>query len=770
MRSRVALAGVTALLAVTVAGGSATAAGAGCARTPMAAPPAAPASDAQVSAYLRRVDRRSDRVRTGVLGRSVRGRELPYAIVSSAGNVARVGSIAARLRAVRDGAVPPRALARDQPAIVWLAGGVHGNEPSGTDADLRVLRALATGGSAAACAQLAHLVVVIVPVQNPDGRAAFTRVNANGFDLNRDWFTGSQPETIGRLALLRAYPPIALDDQHEQGGTEASTPPNAPPILPVLPTAALRALRERFAPALHRALHPTGRAFDLLYPGYADSASTALVGAAGMTVEVGSAAPYAVRMAQHEAAAQAVLAVAQHDRRALLRAWAGSRRDAATRPARTFLLAPGAAAATLAGRLEAGGVRVRQLAAPIAVPAFRAFGSAQAAPAALPAETLAISTAQPARAWVRALLEEDAGGGLRSTYDDTSWSNPLLMGIAGGWTDAPVAAVAATLAPPPTTAAPVVSFAGDSLGGLALATRLLARGAAVARVPVTGELTATGFDPATLAALAAQLHVAVRAADAPPAGAVALRVPRVALLDDLERPVHGPPGEEDSGRRESRAWMAYLLRDRLGVAVSDLSPARAATLDPATTTALVVADGEGELPAAALTAIGAYARAGGTVVAVGDLGLALVRGAGLTPIAPRTDTGAFASAGATFAVAVDPVDPLAWGAGSSLFVLDAADPVLSPAPPGAVAVAAHPDAPRLVAGFARGIGALSASPVVVDQPVGAGRLALFAADPAYRASVDGLSRLLVNALLAPAPSAGAGARRSAASRRSAPRR
>jgi hypothetical protein len=793
MRARAAIAVVSGLIGWAGIAGSAGAAPARCPSDRVAPPPAAPASDAQVSRYLRVVAGSSARVRVGVLGHSVLGRELPYAIVSSPGHLAHLASIGARLRALRDGAsgAAGRVTAR-QPAIVWLAGTVHGNEPSGTDADLRVLRTLATGSSAFACSVLERLVVVIVPVQNPDGRAAFTRVNANGFDLNRDWFAATQPETTGRVALLRRYPPIALDDQHEQDGTAVATPPNARPVLPVMPAVALRALRERFAPALRRALHPTGRAFDLLYPGYADSASTTLDGAAGMTIEVGSASPYATRVAQHVVAARTVLAVASRSRGPLLRAWAASRRAAAAVPGRTFLLRAdlhGADAATLVGRLEADGVRVGRLAADTEVEGFHAFGTPPGAggPAVLPAGTWTITTAQPARAWVQALLEENAGRGLLSAYDDTSWSNSLLMGTAGGWTDGPLAPAATTSATvPPVPAAPAYAFAGDSLGGLSLATRLLIGGAAVARVPVTGELTASGVDPATIARLAAPLHVALAGVDAPPAAAVPLRAPHVALLDDLVRSVTGPPGQEDSGRHESRAWMAFLLRDRLGLTVDDLSPAQLAAGDLTTSSAsaLVIADGEGTLSPAALAAVHAFAQAGGTVVAVGALGLSVAQAAGLTTAVEQPPAG-FVSAGATFAVQLDGSAPLAWGAGGSLFVLDADDPVLAPA---SGAVAHHPATPQLLGGYARDTAVLAASPVVLDQPAGAGRLALFAFDPAYRGYVDGASRLLVNALLAPATPtptptaaaaaaqtarttpASAGARRSAASRRSARRR
>ena len=174
---------------------------------------------------------------TGVAGTSVEGRPLPYAIVSSPRNLARLGAIAARARASRRG----QSRAAGGPAIVWLAANVHGNEPSAAPTPTcscspssrarRIVRR---------CCD--RLVVVFLPLQNPDGRAAGTRTNANGFDLNRDWFARTQPETAAKLALLARYPPVAFADQHEEGGTAFFFPPDADPIHHEVPAAALRAI------------------------------------------------------------------------------------------------------------------------------------------------------------------------------------------------------------------------------------------------------------------------------------------------------------------------------------------------------------------------------------------------------------------------------------------------------------------------------------------------------------------------------------------------
>ena len=100
------------------------------------------------------------------------------------------------------------------PAVAWLAYGIHGNESYTSDAAMAVMHHLAADRSVATTQMLRELVVIVDPNQNPDGRERFiagvaqTRgVQANVddqslvhtgnwpfgrgnhylFDLNRDW-------------------------------------------------------------------------------------------------------------------------------------------------------------------------------------------------------------------------------------------------------------------------------------------------------------------------------------------------------------------------------------------------------------------------------------------------------------------------------------------------------------------------------------------------------------------------------------------------------
>ena len=105
--------------------------------------------------YLLAVDAASDRVTSGVLATSVEGRPLRYAIVGRPERVTITGLAAVRASAAKlmDPGTTAREAARiaaSDPAILWIAGNVHGGEESGTDASLRVLHELADRGDCAA--------------------------------------------------------------------------------------------------------------------------------------------------------------------------------------------------------------------------------------------------------------------------------------------------------------------------------------------------------------------------------------------------------------------------------------------------------------------------------------------------------------------------------------------------------------------------------------------------------------------------------------------
>ncbi len=575
---------------------------------PVPAPPSdrAPASAAQIDAYVRAVGRASPVISTGVAGFSVQGRPLRYAVASALPRD-RLRRALTRLRAVRAGRARS---AGDAPAVVWLAGSVHGNEPTGADADLRLLRELAQR-----CADplLRRVIVVVLADQNPDGREAHTRVNANGFDLNRDWLAVTQPETEARLRALLALPPLAYADQHEQGGDGFFFGPYTAPLFHELPDGALAAERDILGPAIHSAFarggYPSTSSgnFDLLYPGYGDSATTLLFGAAGMTLEAGAARPYAQRVAEHLAAARAVVqAVARH-RAALLKAWAASFAQATRQGAqgvlqhrdhpRVFGYALGAGAEPLVARMMGEGVAVGQLSAPAPVASVRPYGSpAPGGPATLAAGTYLVSAAQPLKHWIEALLGQNPSAGAPSASDVNAWSRPVLMGIAGGAIGSPLPDAPAAAVPAPSTAQP--------LAGRRLA--LLGDGAALASVP---------------------------------------------------------PGVEQPNAGTS--WARWVLA-RLGAQVDVVDDAALAAGALTGDDAVLVADGApASLSGPALAAISAFVAAGGTYVGWRTRGVAVAGAAGLTQATIAGGPPSISMPGAAVAVGssvvVDNDDPLIVG-------------------------------------------------------------------------------------------------------------
>ncbi len=540
---------------------------------PVPAAPAAdrPATAAQIDGYVRAVARASPVISTGVAGLSVQSRPLRYAIASALSQD-RLRTAMARLRAVRAGRASG---AGDAPAVVWVAGTVHGNEPAGGDADLQLLHELA-----GLCRDplLRRVVVVVLPDQNPDGRGVRTRVNFNGFDLNRDWLALTQPESQARLRLLLTMPPLAYVDQHEQGGAGFFAPPYSAPLFHELPDAALAAQRDIVGPAVRAAFRRKGYpsssdgTFDLLYPGYGDSATTLLFGAVGMTFESGVATQYARRVGEQLAAARAVVRSVARHRASLLRGWADSFAEARAQGAHGVLqhlprphvygYALGAGAEPLVAQLMAEGVAVRRLAADTPVASLRPYGSASpGTPATLAAGTYLVTSAQPLKHWIEALLGQSPEADGPSTSDVNAWSRPLLMGIPGGTLGAP---------PPdaPAAAVPVLAAAQ----------------------PLAGRRLALLGDPAAFASV-------VPGAAQPNAGT---------------------------------SWARFVLA-RLGAQVDVVDEAAVAAGALAGHDALVVADGApASLSAPALQAVSAFVAGGGTFVGWRARGIAVAGAAGLT--------------------------------------------------------------------------------------------------------------------------------------------
>lgn len=96
----------------------------------------------------------------------------------------------------------------------------HGDEPASTEAVLGLVHRLAVGGDPLLRASLSRVTLYVMPMVNPDGAEANTRVSGVGADLNRDWGVFRQPETRAVADAARRLRPHLVIDAHNWDGDD----------------------------------------------------------------------------------------------------------------------------------------------------------------------------------------------------------------------------------------------------------------------------------------------------------------------------------------------------------------------------------------------------------------------------------------------------------------------------------------------------------------------------------------------------------------------
>ena len=434
------------------------------------------------------------------------GRPLVMMVIGSPERIASLDEVKARLAqlAYPDGLSDAEAeeLIAGLPVVTALMHGVHGNEISSSGAAMmEAYHLLAARNDPNVDLIFAESLVLIDPVENPDGRNRFVqentmaaavwpdgeaysaehderwpggRVNHYLFDLNRDLFIQSQAETQGKVAVFLEYWPHIVVDLHEMGGNATYFfPPTAPPENPWYGERQI-ALMDVFGRANAAAFDRRGFAYfnrdvyDLFYPGYVDMWPMNH-GALGMTYEQASARALVLERADgdlltygdgilhHFTAAMATAHTSAVNRESILSDYLDFRREGislGSQGAAEYVLHsahdPGMAE-RLARMLVRNGIEVREASGPVNV------GGRQ-----LPAEgTFIVPMAQPTHRFARNLLdphvpmaedfvqrqiERRARREPDQIYDLTAWSQSLLWDVEAITVDRPTGAAGAAVA------------------------------------------------------------------------------------------------------------------------------------------------------------------------------------------------------------------------------------------------------------------------------------------------------------------------------------
>jgi hypothetical protein len=642
-----------------------------------------------------------DRVKLFDYGRSWQGRRLIYAAIGAPDKIANLSAIQADAQRLADprrlGPGEADAIIARHPAVVWLAHSVHGDEIGPADSSMQLAyHLLASRGDARLTSIAANTLVIIVPIQNPDGRDRFIsgntnatglapatdpisaerdqqwpggRINHANFDLNRDWFAMTQPETRGHTAAVLKWFPAIVVDAHEMGTEQTFFfPPEANPINPTIP-AEQRALRAVIGQNTARQFDLAGinyftrENFDAFYPGYGDGWPSTQ-GAIAMTYEKGSARGMAVRreagtiltyadtVKSQFTASLSTLEVAARERARFVRAFYDFRRTAiaegrseATKAYVIPTQADQATADKLAGLLTRQGIEVG-----------RARGGFNACGKSYGAGSYVISAAQPTKRLIRNLLEREIPlepafiaeqerlrrAGLEDEiYDVTAWSLPILYNVAVDAcpTDPAIAteAVGPELIRPGSIDRPRASVAFVVPSGNVATARFMASalraGLVVRAMEESFTLDGRSFPAGSLvvvrsengANLDSTLADIVRTSGAQVAGfdtswvtsgpslgsakAVRLRNPRIAIAWDS--PVD----------RYSAGATRYILERKFGVPITPIRTRRLASAALGGFDVIIIPDNEGSygatLGAAGARNLKTFANNGGVVIGLG---------------------------------------------------------------------------------------------------------------------------------------------------------
>lgn len=196
-----------------------------------------------ILAYFKYLSSVSERANLINYGKSYEGRTLTLLSISSEENLKNLEEIKTEhLKSTIPGSI--KTINENLPVIINLGYGIHGNEPSGSEAALLTAYTLIASKNKKIDRLTTDSVVFIDPTLNPDGRDRHSqwanqyksinlvadsndaehneswprgRTNHYWFDLNRDFLLAIHPESRGKLNWFHEWYPNVVLDVHEMG-------------------------------------------------------------------------------------------------------------------------------------------------------------------------------------------------------------------------------------------------------------------------------------------------------------------------------------------------------------------------------------------------------------------------------------------------------------------------------------------------------------------------------------------------------------------------
>ena len=456
------------------------------------------ATPAQISAAIAAWQGQSDRLKVIEYARTHEGRPLFAVFISSAENLSRLDDIRGQITRLSDARnlsdSEANVIIKSLPAVAWMAYSIHGNETSGADAALASIYHLIASTDTDVASMLDDMIVVIDPMMNPDGRARFAksleqyrgtapnvddqsllhtgdwpfgRTNHYFFDLNRDFYLLTQPETQGRVALINTWRPQLIIDGHEMGAqsTFLMGPPRQPLNANIdkdLQKWARVFSREQGAAFDDRSWrYFTGEWFENWYPGYSNYAEyrgsmhilyeQSRMAEDGVRRPEGTVQTYMESVHHQFVSTMANLeSLATHSQAMYRDYWDGRKYNVSSKSefgnrSYVFLAHENHGRMNaLVERLEAQGIELYTNETPITVSAATTQLGEQAKNVEIPAGSLIVPNRQPDAPLVAAILEFDADvkksvlieerqrtlrDGSSLMYDTTAWNLSMMYGL-----------------------------------------------------------------------------------------------------------------------------------------------------------------------------------------------------------------------------------------------------------------------------------------------------------------------------------------------------